>query len=93
MKTVLILALYWFGQIMTLMLVGRAVLSWFAVPGRDTAGKIYKILVDLTEPVVGPCRKFLSKFNTGMFDFSVLLAMLLIEGVVSILVRLVAIIL
>jgi YggT family protein len=63
-----------------MMLLARAVLSWFVNPYRgNQRGPVHRInnlLVQLTEPIVAPCRKLLSRFNTGMFDFSVLVAML-----------------
>lgn len=65
--------------VVSMMLLARAILSWFANPYRRSANilqKLYMLLVQLTEPIVGPCRKLLSRFNTGMFDFSVLVAML-----------------
>jgi YggT family protein len=67
---------------MSLALLARAILSWVANPYRYNTNNIiqrlYSLLVQLTEPIVAPCRKLLSRFNTGMFDFSVLVAMLVI---------------
>ena len=83
----LILAVNGFAQIIIYMLLARAILSWFIRPG-GTAYRIYQVLVNLTEPIVIPCRMITSKFNTGAFDFSVLLAFFLVMIVRTLLVNL-----
>lgn len=95
MAIVLIRAIYWFAQILTMALVVRALMSWFATNPYSTVGKIYQFIVGLTEPVVNPCRQLLYKLhiNTGMLDLSVLLAFFLIEIVANLLARLVLIVL
>ena len=92
MAYVLIRAISLFAELLELMLVARAILSWFARDQYSTVGKIYIALIRLTEPIVAPCRKALSRLNTGMFDFSVLLALLLIGAVSNILIRLIVMI-
>ena len=52
-------------------------------------GKIYGAIIRFTEPIVMPFRRLLSRFNTGMLDFSVLLAMLVIEMAGNILVKII----
>ncbi len=64
-------------------------MSWFVRDMYSPVGKIYGALLRFTEPIVLPFRKLLSRFNTGMFDFSVLLAMLVIEIAGNLLVRLI----
>lgn len=64
-------------------LVITAILSWFAGPmmyqGRvNFLTKIYYFLCRVTDPIVMPARKFLSRFNTGMLDLSVIATILLI---------------
>ena len=76
------------SQIIIYMLIGRAVLSWFVRGRYGTAYKIYMLLTRLTEPVVAPCRKITRRFNTGMFDISVMLAFLLVMVVRDLLIRL-----
>lgn len=85
---VLARAVMWFGQLMIFALLGRAILSWFSGAGNTQVSNFYKFLIMITEPIVSPCRSILSRFNTGMLDFSVLLAMLLIEAVCNIIARL-----
>ncbi|MGN0658347.1 MAG: YggT family protein [Emergencia sp.] len=94
MAAVLIRAIYWFAQIITMALVLRAILSWFARDPYSPLGKAYMAMARLTEPVVNPCRMLIQKLNinTGMFDFSVLLAFFLVEIVARILMRLVMLI-
>lgn len=89
MINILIYAISWFANLLVTLLLVRALLSWFANNPYSMLGKIYMVLVRLTEPIVMPCRRLLSRFNTGMFDFSVLLAMLLIELVANLLIRLI----
>lgn len=87
MISLFIIAINWFARILIMLLFGRAILSWFATDPYSTAGKLYSMCVALTEPIVSPIRIFLSRYNTGMFDFSVLLAMLLVELVERVLIR------
>jgi YggT family protein len=77
-------AVNWFAQILIMILMARALLSWFARNPYSQAYRFYMVTVRLTEPFVAPCRKLMSRFNTGMFDFSVLLAFFLIEIVARI---------
>ncbi|MCR5181897.1 MAG: YggT family protein [Clostridia bacterium] len=89
MAYVLIRAIQLFAEVLELMLVARALMSWFVRDQYSTLGKIYVAIIRFTEPIVAPCRKALSRLNTGMFDFSVLLALLLIGAVSNILVRII----
>jgi YggT family protein len=79
---ILALAVSRFCDLLMLLLLGRAVLSWFVNPynyhSRGALHKLNSLLTQLTEPVVAPCRKLLSNFNTGIFDFSILVAILAI---------------
>jgi YggT family protein len=91
---ILLRAISWFAQLLTTMLVIRALLSWFAQDPYSSLGKAYRVMVRLTEPFVGPCRELIRRLNinTGMFDFSVLLAFFLVEIVARILQQIVYII-
>ncbi len=92
MKLILIRAISWFADIAVFALCLRAILSWFGQDPYSTAGKAYRVLVRITEPVVEPCRRILYRFNTGMFDFSVFLAFFLVQIVARLLIILVQII-
>ncbi|MCB5230295.1 MAG: YggT family protein [Candidatus Cloacimonas sp.] len=59
-----------------LLLVIRAVLSWFSP---DPYHPLYRFLINVTEPVLSPLRSILP--DTGI-DFSPLVAILLIQVVV-----------
>ncbi|MBQ6088431.1 MAG: YggT family protein [Firmicutes bacterium] len=89
MAIVLIRAIQLFAEVLELLLVAWAILSWFARDQYSTLGKIYIAVIRITEPLVAPCRRALSRLNTGMFDFSVLLALLLVGAVANILIRLI----
>ncbi|MBK5262843.1 MAG: YggT family protein [Peptostreptococcaceae bacterium] len=45
-------------------------------------------MIKITEPIIAPCRMLLSRFNTGMMDFSILVAFLLISVARNIIVAL-----
>ncbi len=77
-----------FCEILITALVVRAILSWFARDYSSPIGKIYGFFIKFTEPFVAPFRNFLSRFNTGMFDFSLLLALVAIEFARNIVIRL-----
>ncbi len=74
-----------FGEIFVTAIVIRALLSWFARDPYSSLGKLYITLCKFTEPVVGFCRRIMNKFfNTGMIDFSPVVAILLVQITVSI---------
>ena len=54
----------------------RALASWLVGMNNSVINRISKISIRLTEFLVAPCRKLISKYNNGMFDWSVLLAFL-----------------
>jgi YggT family protein len=69
------------ARVLMYMLFAQAILSWFVNPYTNPNtffAKAYMILGRITQPIVKPVRKFMSRFNTGMMDFSVLITMLLI---------------
>ncbi len=92
MKMVLIRAIYMFTELIIFFLVTRVILSWFVRNPHSVAGKIYIAVIKFTEPLVAPSRKALSKINTGMFDFSIFLSMIVIQAIASIIVRLIILI-
>ena len=92
MKSILIYAIYMFAEIISAAMVIRALLSWFARDPYSPIGKIYGALIRFTEPFVAPCRRLLSRFNTGMIDFSLFLALILLQAITSLLIRLIVII-
>lgn len=90
---VVIRAINLFFEIVFLLVLARCAGSFFIRPG-DSIYRFYLSICSLTEPILAPCRKLLSRigFGGGMIDFSPVLAMLIL-GVVqrfltSVLVRL-----
>jgi YggT family protein len=61
----------------------RAVMSWFPPPRSGSlAGQIQSIVVDLTEPVLGPVRRLVPP--AGPLDLSFLLVMFVLFIVVGV---------
>jgi YggT family protein len=64
-------------------LFGRAILSWFPVRPDTLVASIYRVLLDLTEPVLAPMRRIIPP--AGMFDLSFLVLIVIlyiVRGVV-----------
>jgi YggT family protein len=61
---------------LTILLVARALLSWFDPGMRSSVGKI---LVDITEPLLGPIRRMIP--SAGGLDFSPIIAIILLQCV------------
>lgn len=70
--------IYYFLQVVMYLVFARAMLSWFV---RDPKNPLMKLLLSLTEPILGPIRSLLFKLKIGgnMIDFSPLVALLLIQ--------------
>jgi YggT family protein len=68
-------------QIYSLILIARAVLTWF--PQVDRKNQIVQFIFKATEPVLEPVRRVLPTFNG--IDFSVMVVLVLISVVVRIL--------
>lgn len=89
MAGILAYAVYLFTEILMTALLVRALMSWFVRDMYSPIGKIYRVLINFTEPIVEPFRRLLSRFNTGMVDFSLLLAMVAIQFASNIIIRLI----
>jgi YggT family protein len=68
--------LYTLGNIYLLILVVRAVLSWFPVQPGSALGTINHWLYVVTEPVLRPFRKVIPPL--GIFDVSYMVALLVV---------------
>ena len=73
--SVITLISYLFNAL-TLLILARALLSWFD-PGMRTS--VGKILVDITEPLIGPIRRMIP--SAGGLDFSPIIAIILLQFV------------
>lgn len=65
-----------------LLILGRVLMSWFD-PGRGN--QISRFLVQVTEPILAPVRRLLPQ--TGMFDFSALIVLLILGTLMRAVVR------
>jgi YggT family protein len=65
--------LYYFLTVYLVVLMARAVLSWFP-PSASSGGlaTLQRVLMDLTEPVLAPLRRVIPP--VGMFDLSFMVA-------------------
>lgn len=68
---VLKIALIKLIDIVTWMIIAKALMSWF--PGAQDS-KVYSILDELTSPIEVPIRKISGRFMTGPLDFTPMLA-------------------
>ena len=62
-------------QVLSLAILFRVLISWVDPTGNM---RISQILRDITEPILAPIRNLLP--NVGMFDFSPIVAMLLLNA-------------
>ncbi len=69
-------------------LIGRCILSFIQADYDSPITKIYQFLVKVTEGICAPCRELLYKLGvrTGPFDFSVIIAFILLRIVYRLLV-------
>jgi YggT family protein len=70
------------GTALTFAIIIRALMSWFTPTG---AGAFSRVLLDITEPVLAPIRRVLPP--VGGWDFSPILAIVLIQVVSTLLVQ------
>jgi YggT family protein len=66
-------------------LFGRAILSWFPIQPGTVWASIGNVLIQLTEPVLGPLRRMIPPM--GMFDVSFLVLFLGIQIIRSVVLR------
>ncbi|HKZ69180.1 MAG TPA: YggT family protein [Anaerolineales bacterium] len=85
MADFLVLLIKLTGNSITLLIIARAIMSFFPV---DRDHSVVKLIYDLTEPILAPIRHLLPQ--TGMLDFSpmvVILVVILLEPVLETIVR------
>lgn len=72
----------WISNILIIILLARSVLSWVIYSGiryNRNLGRLFQILTSITEPIVSPVRRFISRFvNTGMLDLAPLVTFFII---------------
>jgi len=64
-------------QIYILVLVARAISTWFPVRPDSGAGQIVGVLVTVTEPVLGPARRVIPPL--GMIDISFIVVVIVLQ--------------
>ena len=73
--------LYDLGELYILVLIVRAVLSWFPYNPYSPLNSVRRVVFTLTEPVLAPFRRIIPP--VGMFDVSFLVAFIVIELIVQ----------
>ena len=93
MAIVLIQIVTWICNILIYLMLARSALSWVMYFGgrrnyNSGVGKLYRIVVGVTEPIVRPVRNFLSRFmRPGPIDFAPLAVFFIIIIISRILTR------
>jgi len=79
MKTIIIYTVYWFFELIKYLILARCIMSWIPSLTRNPIGKL---VYSLTEPILSPMRKLVSKLSGNgrsmMIDFSPILAFILL---------------
>lgn len=85
---VLMNAIDTFFQILVYLILGRAILSWFVRNPYGTLYKVYSAIIQITDPILAPCRKLLARFGMGgTIDFSPILAIIGLSVINSIIIN------
>jgi YggT family protein len=71
-----------FLKIFSFAIIGRIVMSYVSPQGNDP---ISPLLYQINEPILGPIRRMLP--NTGMFDLSPMIALIVLNVVIGRLIR------
>ena len=69
------------GNLYVLILIARAILSWFPISSDSPLIPIIRFLHAVTEPVLAPFRRIIPP--AGMFDLSFLVAFIVVEVLTS----------
>ncbi|MDF2653607.1 MAG: YggT family protein [Bacillota bacterium] len=86
---VLINAINTFFQILVYLIIGRAILSWFVRGPYGNLYRIYSAIMQITEPMLAPCRRLLGRFGLNtMIDFSPILAIIALTAINNLVIRL-----
>lgn len=71
-----------FIYVMTLLIIGRALLSWFPI---DPRNPISEFLITVTEPILSPIRSIMPRM--GMIDLTPLVAIILLQVIGQIVIK------
>ena len=67
-------------QVLTLVIIARVIVSWFSP---SSTNRLVIILYQVTEPFLAPLRRIIPR--VGMFDFTPLVAIIILRLIVSLL--------
>ena len=82
MISLLAYAVYWFCDVLVMLIVVEAIMSWFVPAMPYQLQRIYGFLQSLTEPFLRPFRMLFSRFTASMgIDFSPIFAIFVIQMV------------
>ena len=87
MEEILIRPIGLFFSLVQFAILGRVLLSWLRT---DNSHPAVRLLYDLTDPILQPIRNLMSGMGGGMFDFSPIIALLLLnvlEGLIKYIIR------
>jgi YggT family protein len=73
--------LYDLGQLYLLLLLIRAVMSWFPYNPDSPLSPVFRFVVKVTEPVLAPFRRIIPPI--GMFDISFMVAVIVVWLIVQ----------
>jgi YggT family protein len=73
--------LYIIGQLYVLVLIARALFSWFPYNSDSPFNPVRRFIFVVTEPVLAPFRRIIPP--VGMFDLSFLVAFIVVEAIVQ----------
>ena len=73
--------LYDLGQLYVLILIARAIMSWFPFNPASPLNPVRRVLFTITEPVLAPFRRLIPPI--GMFDVSFIVAFIVVELIVT----------
>lgn len=80
------------GRVITFAFIVRAIISWVPLNNTEGVRKFKDILYKITEPLLAPIRKLLNKHYAGAFDFSPIIAIVLVNLIVRILIKILVVI-
>ncbi len=73
--------LYYLGQLYVIVLIIRALMSWFPYSPDSALNPVRRVAVTVTEPVLAPFRRLIPP--VGGFDLSFLVAFIVCEVIVT----------
>lgn len=89
-ETVLVRTVLWCAELLEGALLIRAIMSWFVRDQESVFGKIYYVLIQLTEPYLYPFRKLMEKYaGNGVIDWSFLIAFMFVQVFANVICRII----